>query len=365
MTSFGVENYFREKYAGKRVFITGHTGFKGSWLTTWLIEIGAIVKGYSLEPVHGLNLFESLEIKGNHESKIGDIRDYERLESEVVDFEPDYVFHLAAQPLVRYSYDYPIDTYQTNVIGTGNLLMAIKKLDNPCAIVLITTDKVYLNNEWHYPYRETDRLGGYDPYSSSKACCELLIDSFRNSYFNLNQYQYHQKAIAVARAGNVIGGGDWSRDRIIPDIVKALRSNKTVEMRNPRAVRPWQHVIEPLAGYLLLGARLSETPCQFAKAWNFGPLLQDNITVNKLVDHAIEIWGSGTSKDISNDKDPHEAGLLKLDINKTLNELGWKPKFDSKEAIHLTIQWYKDFISGQNSKDLLLKDISKYLKKAE
>lgn len=340
MESMVNSDYFRSVYKDKKVFITGHTGFKGAWLLSWLNLLGANIKGYALNPMNTYDLYNTIDGTTLCSSIIADIRDKKRLIKEVVDFQPDFIFHLAAQPLVRLSYQIPSETFEINAIGTANLLDAVKVLSKPCSVVLITTDKVYENKEWHYPYRETDRLGGYDPYSASKAATEIVIESYRNSFFNKKEFSKHNKGVAVARAGNVIGGGDWAIDRIIPDIIRALKRNMPIEIRNPDAVRPWQHVLEPLYGYLLLGARLIEDPIKYSNAWNFGPHIVDNIKVKDVVDFAIEIWGSGCYHISSHEDQLHEAKLLKLDINKALDELGWKPKWNAKEAIVKTIQWY-------------------------
>lgn len=328
-------------YKGKKVFVTGHTGFKGSWLVYWLYSMGAIVKGYALPPQHENALFHQMKGTDLCESVIGDIRDAQKLENELLSFQPDLVFHLAAQPLVLLSYEQPELTYETNVIGTGYLLKALRSLPKPCAAVLITTDKVYENKEWVFPYRETDPLGGYDPYSSSKAACEILIASYRQSFFHPKSYKDHLKGIAVARAGNVIGGGDWSDNRIIPDIVKALSIGEQILVRNPHAVRPWQHVLEPLSGYLLLGSSLYENPLKFSKEYNFGPLQHDHMCVKEVVEVAIKNWGSGDWVDKSSPNECHEAGVLKLDISRALNELKWKPRLNTEKAIEWTMEWYK------------------------
>ena len=332
-------------YKGKKVFLTGHTGFKGSWLLAWLHLLGAQVKGYALAPETTPSLYELLEGDSLCESVIADICQRDVLEAAVLDFQPDFIFHLAAQPLVRLSYEQPAETFQVNAIGTAYLLEAVRKLSKPCTVILITTDKVYENKEWVYPYRESDRLGGYDPYSASKACAELVINSYIHSFFNPAAYQQHHKGLAVCRAGNVIGGGDWAKDRIIPDIVRALQSNQPVQVRNPAAIRPWQHVLEPLGGYLLLGARLSADARNFGGAWNFGPLPDDATTVEALVQEAVAIWGSGHYAKPALAGQPHEAGLLKLDISKAVTYLNWVPAFNSKVAISKTLEWYKSFSS--------------------
>ncbi|WP_246601656.1 CDP-glucose 4,6-dehydratase [Hymenobacter profundi] len=330
-------------YQDKKVFLTGHTGFKGAWLLQWLHLLGAQVKGYALAPEHDEDLYNLIEGDTLCESVIADLRDAARLEQEVLRFQPDFIFHLAAQPLVRLSYEIPAATFAVNAIGTAYVLDAVRKLEKPCTVVLITTDKVYENQEWVYSYRETDRLGGYDPYSASKACAELVINSYTQSFFNPAAFSHHQKGIASARAGNVIGGGDWAKDRIIPDIVRALRAGQPVTVRNPKAVRPWQHVLEPLGGYLLLGARLAAEPLRYGSAWNFGPYAEDNKVVEALVKTALAIWGSGTYEKPTLTNQPHEAGLLKLDISKAVSELAWQPQYTADKAISQTLEWYKAY----------------------
>jgi CDP-glucose 4,6-dehydratase len=329
-------------YKGKKVFLTGHTGFKGSWMLSWLHLLGAEVRGYALAPENDGDLYHI--IKGDNlceRSVIGNLRDKEKLKEEIIDFQPDFIFHLAAQPLVRLSYEIPAETFEVNAIGSANVLDAVRFLVKPCVVVMITTDKVYENNEWHYPYRENDRLGGYDPYSASKAAAEIIVSSYRSSFFNPAVYDKHKKSVATARAGNVIGGGDWSKDRIIPDIVRALSQNQPIVIRNPYAVRPWQHVLEPIAGYLCLGEKMVQDPVLYADSWNFGPYYQDNLTVIELAKIAIDIWGAGSIETPEMKEQPHEAGLLKLDISKAINLLGWKPKYDARKAIEETMGWYK------------------------
>jgi CDP-glucose 4,6-dehydratase len=350
----------RATYAGKKVFLTGHTGFKGSWLLYWLHLLEAEVKGYALAPDSSPSLFELLGGDTLCESVIADLNDRATLEQALLEFQPDFIFHLAAQPLVRLSYDIPVETFATNALGTANLLDAARRLGKPCTMVLITTDKVYENQEWIYPYRENDRLGGYDPYSASKACAELVINCYAQSFFNPADYERHHMALAVGRAGNVIGGGDWAKDRIIPDIVRALGAAQPVQVRNPFAVRPWQHVLEPLGGYLLLGARLAAEPVRYAGAWNFGPHLQDTLPVSALVDTALTAWGSGSYETPALSGQPHEAGLLKLDISKAINELGWQPRYSAADSIRSTIAWYKALTSGGVAADLVRADIEAY-----
>jgi len=352
---------FDNFFSKKRIFVTGHTGFKGSWLLVFLHLLDAEVKGYALAPEEGDNLFDLIGGDNLCKSEINDINDLEKLNASIAEFCPDIVLHLAAQPLVRLSYEEPINTYQTNVMGTAHILEAVKQLDYKCEVVCITTDKVYENKEWDYPYRENDRLGGYDPYSSSKACAEILISSFRQSFFNPGDYLGHQKSIASARAGNVIGGGDWAKDRIIPDIIRAFNKDQPVEVRNPFAVRPWQHVIEPLAGYLRLAKLLSDQPKKYCEAWNFGPLMQDSIPVGKLVNIAISEWGSGKMESPDNIKQPHEAGLLMLDVSKTMKHLKWKPVYNSEQAISKTIRWYKSVQEGANPLEVCISQIKEYI----
>ncbi|GEO11614.1 CDP-glucose 4,6-dehydratase [Segetibacter aerophilus] len=337
---------FKQTYQGKRIFLTGHTGFKGSWLLKILTALGAEVKGYALPPITKNDLYNLVSGDTLCQSIIADLRDRERLAKEITEFEPDFIFHLAAQPLVRLSYKIPAETFEVNVIGTANLLDSVRKLKKPCSVVLITTDKVYQNNEWVYPYRENDWLGGYDPYSASKACSELVIDSYRNSFFNVAEYSKNLKGVAVARAGNVIGGGDWSQDRLVPDIARSLGSGEKIKVRNPSSIRPWQHVLEPLVGYLELGRKLFFHPQQFSQAYNFGPLSGDSLSVQTIVDLSIKIWGTGGSETLNVVGEPHEAGLLKLDISKATTELGWQPKWNATEAIRQTIDWYKTFFSS-------------------
>ncbi|MBS1746648.1 MAG: CDP-glucose 4,6-dehydratase [Bacteroidetes bacterium] len=332
----------QKNYKNKKVFVTGHTGFKGAWLCAILNYLGSEIKGYALAPEYPGGLFDVLLPCTNMQSVIADIRNDDRLKKEIESFQPDYLFHLAAQPLVRRSYQLPSETFEVNVTGTANVLESVIPLTGKCNVICITTDKVYENKEDNSVlYKEIDMLGGYDPYSSSKACAELVIQSFRNSFFNTNDYDRHKKSLASVRAGNVIGGGDWNEDRIVPDIIRALKNDQTVNVRNPNAVRPWQHVLEPLTGYLLLGKMMNEQPLEFSSAYNFGPLPDDHLTVKELVEIAIKTWGSGDWKDVSDPNAPHEAGILKLSIEKAQRELHWQPKLDAKKAIQWSIDWYK------------------------
>jgi CDP-glucose 4,6-dehydratase len=341
MENLVMQKQLSSYYSGKKVFVTGHTGFKGSWLLACLHHLGAKVKGYALAPDYENGLFEILQPLQLCESIIADIRNREVLLKEINSFQPDYIFHLAAQPLVRRSYEIPAETFEINVAGTANLLEAVNSLPGKCTIAVITTDKVYQNKERDILYNEDDALGGYDPYSASKACAEFVVNSFRNSFFNPLAYEQHKKAIASVRAGNIIAGGDWSKDRIIPDTVLSLQRQQIIEVRNPNAVRPWQHVLEPISGYLLLAGLLNEKPLGYSKAYNFGPLPNDHLTVKQLVEAAIKCWGSGNWKDVSAAGQPHEAGLLKLDIGRAQKELGWQPILNSDNAVKWTIDWYK------------------------
>ncbi|GGI28247.1 CDP-glucose 4,6-dehydratase [Pedobacter mendelii] len=338
-------------YAGRKVFLTGHTGFKGSWMLKTLQLLGAEVKGYALAPQTESDLYYLINGDQICDSVIADLRDREALKKAVIDFQPDFIFHLAAQPLVRLSYEIPSETFEVNAIGTANLLDGVRLLEKPCSVVLITTDKVYHNNEWEYPYRENDKLGGYDPYSASKACTELVIDSYRNSFFNTKAFEKHKKGIAVGRAGNVIGGGDWSKDRLIPDIAKALSKDEEIIIRNPGSVRPWQHVLEPVVAYLLLGTYLKKDPLKYNQAYNFGPYATDALPVVEMLNLALKSWGGGTYRIEKISDQPHEAGLLKLDISKAIKELGWHPKFNAQIAVQMTIDWYKSFAQDESSID--------------
>jgi CDP-glucose 4,6-dehydratase len=334
-------------YNNKKIFVTGHTGFKGAWLVAFLHSLGAQVKGYSLEPEYENGLFDLLQPLKIEQSVLGDIRDSKKLKKELIDFQPDYVFHLAAQALVKRSYQIPSETFEINAVGTANLLEAVSHLPSRCTIVVVTTDKVYDNKEQDRLYSEEDTLGGYDPYSASKACAELVVNSFRQSFFNMSSIPVHQKAVATARAGNVIGGGDWSAHRIIPDLVRALDQKKTIQVRNPTAVRPWQHVLEPLHGYLMLGASLGDQPHLFSKAYNFGPLPSGHVSVKTLVESAISAWGSGSWVDASAPGPHHEASLLKLDIQRAYQELSWKPKLSVDQAVQWTVAWYRQPVNEQ------------------
>ena len=339
---------FESFYKDKRIFITGHTGFKGSWLSKILTEMGANVKGYSLEAPSSPSHISLLKI--DMESIIGDIRDEQTLNREIKEFSPEIVFHLAAQPLVRYSYQNPVETYEINVIGTAKVLSACRNIENLKSFVSVTTDKCYENKEWEWPYRESDRLGGYDPYSNSKACAELVTSSFRNSFFNLNEYKRsHSCLIATARAGNVIGGGDWAEDRLVPDIVRGYTAGEEIHIRSPFAVRPWQHVLEPLSGYMLLAKALFEGNTDFASGWNFGPDSGNFQTVNQLIEQIKKVTPNiNITQDLSNKL--HEANTLKLDSSKASIHLDWSATWGFEETIARTMNWYSSF---NNSGELL------------
>ena len=340
-------------FSGKKILITGHTGFKGSWLTLWLVNLGAEVIGYSLEPPTKPNLFEILRLEKEITHIIGDVRDGEKLKNVFKKYKPEIVFHLAAQPLVRVSYKEPKLTYETNVMGTLNPLEAVRETESVKVVIVVTTDKCYENKEWFYGYREVDPLGGYDPYSSSKACVEILVNSYRNSF---------QLPVATVRAGNVIGGGDWQVDRLIPDCVKALSKGETIKIRNPDAIRPWQHVFEPLYGYLLLAVKMWKEPERFCEAWNFGPYEKDTATVREVVEKVIRLWGEG-SYEVIEDRSFHEAELLRLDISKTMLKLGWRPKWNLDKALERTVKWYKRFYEGKTDMvEYSIREIENYLK---
>ena len=343
---------------GRRVLITGHTGFKGSWLAFWLKLLGAELCGYALAPETQPNLFENLQLKNQIKSVIGDVRDLRAFEKALKDFQPEIVFHLAAQSLVRKSYRAPVDTYTTNVIGTINILEAVRSVDFVKAIVVVTTDKVYENKEWHWAYRENERLGGFDPYSNSKACAEMATASYRNSFFAKSH-----TLIATARAGNVIGGGDWSEDRLLPDVFRSLIFDGKLLIRNPHSIRPWQHVLEPLAGYMKLAEKLYEGEKSFADAWNFGSSEEDAKPVGWILDEIKRIWNKPVNWEITDGKQPHEAKILKLDSTKAKSELEWLPKLSLEEAVNLTAEWYRGFKEKENLIELTKNQISFYQNK--
>jgi len=360
----------RAAYAGKRVLLTGHTGFKGSWLTLWLANLGAEVTGYALAPDTNPSLFEAAGVDRACRSVIADVRDLERFRAVLRETRPDFVFHLAAQPLVRLSYEAPVDTIETNVLGTAHVLEAVRQEARPCAVVVVTSDKCYENREWIYGYREDEPMGGHDVYSMSKGAAELVVSSYRRSFFHPAKLAEHGIAVASARAGNVVGGGDWAKDRIVPDCISALAQKRPIPVRNPNGVRPWQHVLEPLGGYLLLGARLAgidsfapsvasavagggvEARARYCEPWNFGPRAEDARSVRAVVEALIEFWGSGAWEDKHDPGAPHEAGLLRLSVEKAEARLGWAPRWRFEETFRRTVEWYRTFHADTGKDDL-------------
>ncbi len=345
-----MKNSFSDFYKNKKVLITGHTGFKGSWMALWLLQLGAEVVGYALDPYTERDNFVLSNLPEKVVDIRGDIRDFERFNSVVEKYKPEIIFHLAAQPIVRLSYEIPRETIETNVMGTENVLESFRKSESAKVLVIITSDKAYENKEWIWGYRENDPVGGYDPYSASKGMVELLSSAYMRSFFNPKDFEKHGKVIATVRAGNVIGGGDWAKDRIIPDCIRALEENKPIEIRNPQSVRPWQHVLEPLNGYLLLASKMQDDPAKYSGAWNFGPNPESVITVKEVVEKVIKYYGKGTWKDMSNPAELHEAKLLNLDTSKARFFLGWRPKLNVDEAIQMTVEWYKRYQRGNVDK---------------
>jgi len=354
---------FNNIYQDRKVLITGHTGFKGSWLCLLLHQLGADVYGYALEPPTQPSLFEGAKIDELITSHIGDIRNLEYLNQVIKKVEPEIVIHLAAQPLVRESYKNPVETYSINVMGTVNLLEACRNIPSVKAIVIVTSDKCYENKEWHWGYRENEPMGGYDPYSNSKGCSELVTSAYRSSYFNPTDYAKHGVALASARAGNVIGGGDWADDRLIPDFIRAITKGEKVTIRSPYAIRPWQHVMEPLTGYLLLAGKLLTQGPAFAQAWNFGPDDSDAKSVEWIIKTICKMWGNGASFEIDTNPQPHEANYLKLDCSKVKNELGWFPKWDILTALKSIVDWNKAYINKRNVREITINQINDYLGK--
>lgn len=354
----------QEIYQDKKVFITGHTGFKGTWLSLWLQKLGAKVYGYSLAPSSSLNHFSLIQESNKTHSYIADINDLQNFQSILLEVEPDIIFHLAAQPLVRESYQDPQYTFQTNIIGVFNLLQSARNLKNLKALINITTDKVYENKEQIWSYRESDPLGGYDPYSASKACSEIVTDSMKRSFFNLENFgKTHQVLIATARSGNVIGGGDWSADRLIVDLVESTATQKPALIRSPRATRPWQHVLEPLYGYLLLGKKLLQRQTEYATAFNFGPQPDDNLKVEEIIQLATNQWSEIKHTIQEDSNNPHEAELLMLDPTKAQKLLNWRTIWNAKDAIEKTIQWYKAFYTQK--KILTIQQLEEYINRIE
>lgn len=351
-----MEDLVAKSWRGRRVFLTGHTGFKGGWAALWLAQRGAVVRGYALDPATKPNLFTVAGVGRVVEDLRGDIRDSAKMDIAMREFAPELVLHMAAQPLVRYSYENPIETYETNVIGTARVLDAVRRTPSVRAVVSVTTDKCYENREWAWGYRETDVLGGYDPYSSSKACAELVSAAYRQSYLAQNGV-----AVATARAGNVIGGGDWSGDRLIPDLVRGFAAGEAVEIRRPFAVRPWQHVLEPVMGYLKLAEKLLsvESP-RFATAFNFGPADDDTQTVGWIADRVAGLWGDGARWVQTGDPGVHEAGSLKLDASRARVELGWRPNLTLAEALSWSVNWYRAQQDGEAMHEFSVQQVAAY-----
>lgn len=347
-------------WAGKRVFLTGHTGFKGSWLSLWLQSLGAKLTGFALQPPTQPSLFDEAQVAVGMRSIIGDIRDLPALQKALQEARPEIVFHMAAQPLVRYSYENPVETYATNVMGTVHLLEAVRQTSGVRAVVNVTTDKCYENREWVWGYRENEPMGGYDPYSNSKGCAELVSSAYRSSFFNASAYSRHGVALATVRAGNVIGGGDWAQDRLIPDILAALVQGDVISIRNPHAIRPWQHVLEPLRGYLTLAERLAEFGTDYAEGWNFGPNDEDARPVGWIVEQMAHKWDNEAAWRVDAGEHPHEAHYLKLDISKARGRLDWHPTLRLNDALNLIVDWAKQRQSGVDVRELTLAQIAAY-----
>jgi CDP-glucose 4,6-dehydratase len=351
---------FNGFYRNKRILVTGHTGFKGSWLSIWLHELGASVVGVGLEPFTERDNFVLSGIGEKIDADIrADIRDGQRMKEIFAIYHPEIVFHLAAQPLVRLSYEKPVETYETNVMGTINILEAIRATNSVKVGVMITTDKCYDNKEQLRGYKEDDPFGGYDPYSSSKGACEIAIQSWRRSFFNPDQFEKHRKSIASVRAGNVIGGGDWALDRIIPDCIRALEADKPIDIRSPKSVRPWEHVLEPLSGYMLLAQKMWEHPTEYCEGWNFGPESESVSTVWEVATELVNNFGKGELKDSSDPNAVHEAQLLMLDITKAKKRLGWKPKLNMQKCLALVADWYKRY-KNEDVYKLCVEEIEKF-----
>ena len=343
-------------WKGKRVFVTGHTGFKGSWLSLWLQLMGAEVKGFSLAPPTQPALFEVAKVGDNMQTEIGDIRNLQQLSQSIRAFNPDVLLHLAAQPLVRLSYKEPVDTYSTNVMGTVNVLEAARYAPQLKSVVIITTDKCYENREWEWGYRENEPMGGHDPYSNSKGCAELVVSAYQRSFFHTPD----TAAVASARAGNVIGGGDWAEDRLIPDILRAFEKQQSVIIRNPLSTRPWQHVLEPLSGYLVLAQRLWQDGKAFAEGWNFGPKDDDCQPVQWILDKMVHFWGDGAHYEIDKSEQPHEANFLKLDCSKAAMRLKWHPKWRLEQTLERIVHWHRAWLEGADMQVKCLQEIEKY-----
>lgn len=347
-------------WRGKKVFLTGHTGFKGSWMSLWLQTLGVELTGFALAPPTTPSLFAEARVAEGMTSIEGDICNAERLKQAMFEAQPEIIIHMAAQPLVRYSYENPVETYATNVMGTVHLLEAVRKTPTVRAVVNITTDKCYENKEWIWGYREDDPMGGYDPYSNSKGCAELVTAAYRSSFFNPNDYSQHKVALATVRAGNVIGGGDWAEDRLIPDIIEAFAQGENVHIRNPSAIRPWQHVMEPLSGYLMLAEKLVEEGVTFGQGWNFGPVEEDAKPVSWIVEQLADCWGQEARWKVDDQDHPHEARYLKLDISKARSKLNWQPSLRLGEALDLIVDWARQYQEGADMRAFTLSQIESF-----
>jgi len=355
-----------ESLKGRKILVTGNTGFMGGWLSAWLISSGAKVTGYSLDPPTDPSMFDAIGLKERMTCELGDINDLEHMKDAIKRSGAEVVFHLAAQPLVRRSYLEPILTIDTNVVGTANVLEAVRGAPSVKACVCITSDKCYENREWVHGYREIDPMGGKDPYSASKGAAELIIASYRDSFFGTGSDGKRRVGVASARAGNIIGGGDWAEDRIVPDCMRALSAGRPIQIRNPAAVRPWQHVLEPLAGYLQLASKLLTDPDHHSSAWNFGPRAEDHVSVEQLVQLILDQWGGGKTELMSRPNQPHEAGTLRLDCTKAHTGLGWYPVLPLKESVRMTVDWYKEYQKEPSTLwDTTLKQINGYLQKVQ
>ncbi|MCM2569434.1 CDP-glucose 4,6-dehydratase [Janthinobacterium kumbetense] len=347
-------------WQGKRVFLTGHTGFKGGWLSLWLQQLGADVIGYALAAPTTPSLFEVADVASGMQSIIGDVRDGDAVKRAMAAARPDIVIHMAAQPLVRYSYANPVETYSTNVMGVVHVLEAVRATPGVRAVVNVTSDKCYENREWPWGYRENEAMGGYDPYSNSKGCAELVTAGYRSSFFHADKYAEHGVALGSGRAGNVIGGGDWALDRLIPDMLRAIGTGEPVMIRNPHAIRPWQHVLEPLSGYLTLAEKLYTAGPVHAEGWNFGPHDTDAKPVEWIIERMTQEWGAGASWSLDGQDHPHEATYLKLDCSKARGQLGWHPRWDIGQTIAKIVEWHKACDQGADMRAMTLAQIATY-----
>jgi len=350
----------RSFWQHRKVFITGHTGFKGSWLSLWLDAMGARVTGYALKPPTEPSLFEQASVGERIHSIHGDVRDFAGLKSAIAECDPEVIIHMAAQSVVRYGYEEPVETYATNVMGTVHLLEAVRQLKRPCVVLNVTSDKCYANQEWVWGYRESDPMGGHDPYSNSKGCAELVTSAYRDSYFSASAMSLSGIALASARAGNAIGGGDWTANQLVPDLIQAFMDRRPCRIRNPLAIRPWQFLLEPLHGYLLLCEKLAEEGSRFASGWNFGPAQSDAKPVSWIADTLTASWGEGASWMRDGGKHPGEAQLLRLDTSKSMTDLGWHPVLPLEQGLEWIVEWYQAFRAGDNVQSVTRRQIERY-----